>query len=363
MPWLRIPFNPQHFFSNNMTHRSEEASSIAGQAPRTSTSIIQYDNYVRFLIYYQDKAKEFLACHPEFNNPIVYSNCYYRAPSIPLINNHQGQHLISPDSQVYPAKTSTLAVAILDMTVHRDQNTSISYFDPMKSIRNSMIQLEKTLDNACLLDLRWSTHDHAAYWRKMVNDSKSVRKLGSLLVELIDSCSIIAFVADWYKPKECSTLESSRLGTSKWVSILSEEWNVNRESTRRKWERSGANDILRLHNGVLGSSVTKRGKVKKNTDFVKAPRADGESKNNQGDIERNSLDLSTSRRRSDRFSSVRQQIETILDVTDLELSDSEREILDLKIDRLEHTLAEEADFSINWPIAGKYAACFHNSFE
>lgn len=197
----------------------------------------------------------------------------------------------------------------------------------------------------------------------MVNDSKSVRKLGSLLVELIDSCSIIAFVADWYKPKECSTLESSRLGTSKWVSILSEEWNVNRESTRRKWERSGANDILRLHNGVLGSSVTKRGKVKKNTDFVKAPRADGESKNNQGDIERNSLDLSTSRRRSDRFSSVRQQIETILDVTDLELSDSEREILDLKIDRLEHTLAEEADFSINWPIAGKYAACFHNSFE
>ncbi len=353
MPWLRIPFTPQKIFSSYLTLKDEGVTLNDGIAPQTFNPLVQYDDYLKFLIYYQDAKKELLANYPDWNNPMMYSNGYSRAPSIPLINNHQGLHLVASDSHNYPANASTLAVAILDMTVQRDHIACIPYVDPTKSIRNSIIQLEQTLRNACLIDFSWGTYS-AACWRKMVHNTNSIMKLGSLLVDLIDTCSTIAFVSDWYKPKECLPPVNARADSSKITSIVTEEWSSKREITRRKWERSKGNDILRLHNGILSSSLTKRGKLKKTTEIsIDAVCSIAESNESQGESERNSLTLSSSRCRSDRLSTVRQQIETLLGVTESELTSIEKEILEIKLARFEHIMAEEDAFSINWPIAGK----------
>lgn len=360
MPWLRIPFTPQKLFSSYLTLRNEEITTGGESAPQTSNPTIQNDKYLRFLIYYQDTRKEFLANHPDLNNPMVYINGYNRAPPIPLIQNHQGVHMMVSSPHNYPAETSALSVAILDMTIHRDQNLCLPYIDPIQSIRNSIIQLEQTLGNACLLNFSWCTNRNAACWRRTVHNTNSITKLGSLLVNLIDACDIVAFVSQWYTPKECSSPEIANTDSTKWVSILPDEWTSKRESIRRKWERCRGNDILRLHKGTLCPSLKKRGKIKMTTDVsIDAVRADAESTDNRGENDSNSFSLSTSRRRSDRFSTTRQQIETILGVSGMELSDKEKDIVELKLDKLERIVVEVDDVSINWPIAGTKCMLSH----
>lgn len=354
MPWLRIPFTPQKLFSNYLILRNEEVTTGGGSVLQTSNPTIQNDKYLRFLIYYQDSTKEFLANHPDLNNPMAYINEYNRAPPLPLIKNHQGVHLMVSCPHNYPADTSALSVAILDMTVHRDQNLCIPYVDPIQSIRKSIIQLEQTLGNACLLNFSWGTIHNAGCWRRTVHNTNSITKLGSLLVNLIDACDIVAFVSQWYTPKEYSSPEIANADSTKWVSILPEERASKRESIRRKWERSRGNDVLRLYKGTLCPSLNKRGKIKKATEVsIEAVRAEVESIDNQGETELNSFAVASSRRRSDRFSTIRQQIETILGVSDMQLSDSEKDIVELMLDRLERTAADVDDVSINWPIAGK----------
>ena len=124
-----------------------------------------------------------------------------------------------------------------------------------------MICLEQSLRNGCLLDLNWGRNKHCVhdtgFWKKKVEQAKSIRKLCSLLIGLVDSCCLKAFVPHWYNMKESNLIPDG--GTGRLVpSTLSDEWGSKQESIRRKWERCKGNEIQRLFNSLLADTLKRK---------------------------------------------------------------------------------------------------------
>lgn len=276
LPWLRVPFSPQKVFAD----QEMLTNGVLTPSPPNLN--------LRTLISHQKGTQEFLASHSEQNNPMVYLNSYRRAPSVSIVKAHQGLFLFPlndlTEMHIYLTSTVPLSVPILDLTVYQDYNVSIPVFDPIKPIRDNMICLERSLSNACLLDLNWGRNDHlmydAVFWKKKVEKANSIKTLCSLLIDLVDACCLRAFVPHWYKVKESNLSPDGGSGrllpfrdSKEMFSTLSEEWSPKQESIRRKWERCKGNEIRRLLNVLLvdifscnGPPVGKRGKKRKARD-------------------------------------------------------------------------------------------------
>ncbi|KAL7535775.1 hypothetical protein ACHAXR_009233 [Thalassiosira sp. AJA248-18] len=305
LPWLRVPFNPRKVFAAIKTTTTSSVAAAAANnnggiaAPIIAAPLQAFNNpvmmkeedYLRSLIQHQTETMTFLSSNSELNNPMVYSNSYRRAPPVPMVKAQQGNFLYPsntiPDINNYPTKTAALSISLVDLTINRDSHTMrIPYLDPIKSIRDKMIRMEKSLCGACLLDMRWGTSSNdtaigtTTTWKHRVEKSNSIRELASLLIILIDACCLKAFVPHWYKLKEDPEASSVTGGGRispvnndvKESTTVSDDWNPKLESTRRKWDRCKGNEILRLFDGFLGGVFnrqgppTKRGKLRKSRD-------------------------------------------------------------------------------------------------
>jgi len=426
LPWLRIPFSPQKVFA-------DQEMITNGEIPSSPPNFTQ--EFLRTLISHQNETKECLASNSGQNNPMVYLNSYRRAPSVSIVKAHQGLFLFpsndNSDLNNYPTKSVQLSVVLLDLTDPQDYYVSIPVFDPIKPIRDNMICLEQSLRNACLLDLNWDRNKHCVYdagfWKKKVEHAKSIRKLCSLLIGLVDACCLKAFVPHWYNLKESNLIPDG--GTGRLVpSTLSDEWGPKQESIRRRWERCKGNEIRRLFNGLLADALkcknppfSKRGnkrtvrdesndaasssktenkvestisekgstatidasktkladpvramdeQVSSLSDAGKEPVLNGSalspspceqvssksksSKKRKLPRRESSLASSTSRRRSERVNILRQQIDSLLGITETKTSKVERAIDELKLDALEKLLADD-NTAVYWALAGKFA--------
>ena len=266
LPWLRLPFNPQKL--------------IVGQAAALPSAVVPsswslQDTSTRSLMNHYKETQQLLSSHTEEANPTLYSNNYRRAPPVPIIKSHQGQLISSitvPDVNMnaYPNKlTNSLSTMILDVTAERNDNVCVPYFDPIKRVRDKMIAMERSLYGACLLDTQWYVKNDGSIrkknecWRSKIQTATSIKKLSSLLVSLVDASCLRSFVPQWYK----NDVKDQRDERDETLITVPDGWSPQRESTRRKWERSNENDVLRfLSHGELeriGLHKNKRGKLRK----------------------------------------------------------------------------------------------------
>ena len=265
LPWLRVPFNPQRLIA------------MANNGGTVSPNDWTLQNKsIDKLMTHQSEERQRLSNNLAQCNPTIYVNSYRRAPPVQMIKSHQGQlfcHL--PDALHYPGKiTNPLSVPNLDVTTERQYNVHIPRFDPIKPIRDEMIKMERSLNGACLLDVRWDVNENGLIkndsecWKAKVERANSILKLSSLLVELIDATCLKAFDPHWYSAEERRSDHSNN--NSNDSLITSDQWSPKLESTRRKWERCKGNEILRLFNGLedalksgLPENKNKRGKLRK----------------------------------------------------------------------------------------------------
>ena len=273
LPWLRIPFSPQKVFPDQEIRKNGEIS------PLNSSQ-----EYLRSLISHQKDLAS------DSGRALEYLNSYRKAPSVSTVKAlflHPSHDRLDMNNYPYPTNSVPLSATIADMTDRHDYDVSIQVFDPIKPICDNMILLERSLRNACLLNLNWGGTDHhvfaSDFWKKEVEQAKSIKKLSSLLINLVDACCLKAFLPHWYKPNEnnlspdggAGRLSPAKIDSNEFLT-LSEEWSPKQESTRRKWERCQGNEIRRLFqrrfNGLLvdaskskAPSLSKRGSKRKTT--------------------------------------------------------------------------------------------------
>lgn len=170
------------------------------------------------------------------------------------------QSIVSPRSSskllvALPAKSAALSTVLLDVTNRRDRDPRIPYLDPLKSIRDRMTRLERSLGEACLLDANWCIRGDGR-WRERVERSASIQELALLLVSLADACCQRSFLPEWYRKENLNSggvhgIRSPSLSDEDYAkesssSAISEDWTPTLEILRRKWDRCLGNEILRL---------------------------------------------------------------------------------------------------------------------
>ena len=253
LPFLRITFIPQKVFADYCKTSTNEEHATPYRKFMQET--------IQKLISHQEETMQLLSNHSDWNNPMIYSNAYHKAPSIPIIKAQLGHFLLQSNevvniSHYSVSSTVALSIPLLDLTDQLDKNKSIPAFDPIKSIRDKLIFLGRSLDSACLVDLKWTRND---YWKTRVENAKSIRSLSSLLINLIDACCLRAFLPVWHTPKENNINADGGAGrvqpayndSEESFVTLSDEWGPKQASIFRKWERCSGSGIRRLLNGLV----------------------------------------------------------------------------------------------------------------
>ena len=236
LPWRHIKFNPRKIWP--------------------SSSRDEAHDFLQSLVAYQTEERELFLGNSELYNPVLYINNYRRAPPIPILKAHLGQFscpAILHDINNYPTKVSALSISSLDPTSELGPQVRIPYCDPVQSIRDKMIKLEKSLCDACLLDTGWGTRQYGMDedgWKKKIYEANSIRILATLLIKLVDASCSRAFYKQWHELKDNgNTEEVLRLSpgsSNQEFTLISSEWSPEKEKVRRKWERCTISDIIRL---------------------------------------------------------------------------------------------------------------------
>jgi len=253
LPFLRITFRPQKVFADYCKTSTNKEHATPHRKFMQET--------IQKLISHQEETLQLLSNRSEWNNPMIYSNAYHKSPSLPIIKAQLGHFLLQSNEVVSTShygvsSTVALSIPLLDLTDQLDKNKSIPAFDPIKSIRNKLIFLGRSLDSACLFDLKWTRND---YWKTRVENAKSIRSLSSLLINLIDACCLRAFLPVWYTPKENNInadggavrVQPAYNDLEKSFVTLSDEWGPKQASIFRKWERCSGSGIRRLLKGLV----------------------------------------------------------------------------------------------------------------
>jgi hypothetical protein len=229
---------------------------------------VQVDPSLQLLIEHQNQAREHRIKKVEMYNPMTFANGYRRAPHPPTMNalpGAAGVFLLVPSVNYYPVSTP-LSIAMVDSTMEQFRPIEVPYRDHMTSIRDKMITIERSLYDACLIDVNWGLTEEIIdlpFWRRRVEKAKSVKRLSSLLVELIDACCVRAFHSEWY------SLNKQALGHdgSRPINIGKlADFNPKHEIDMRRWERMTSADIFRFDTSRLRKVfdvIEPRGKRKK----------------------------------------------------------------------------------------------------
>jgi hypothetical protein len=249
-PWRQIQFTPQRVF---------------GMQPMDQ---LQVNPSLQLLTQYQGQAREDRIMKVDMYNPMTFQNGYRRAPhpaSMNALPGAAGVFLLVPSVHYYPISTP-LSIAMVDPTIEQFGPIDLPYRDHMTSVRDKMIQMERALYDACLVDMNWGLDEDIIdleFWRRKVYEAKSVKRLSSLLVELIDACCIRAFHSEWYAlNKEALVHDGSKpINIGKLA-----DFNPQHGIHLRRWERMTGADIFRYDAARLSKIfdlIKPRGKRKK----------------------------------------------------------------------------------------------------
>ncbi len=223
-PWRQIQFTPQRVFQ-----------------------MVQNSPSFQLLIEYQNQVRSHRVSKIDQYNPMTFANGYRRAPHPPSMNALPGaaglQWLVS-SANYYPVSTP-LSVSMVDPTVEQFRPIDVPYRDHMQSIRDKMITIERALYDACLIDVEWGIDDDIidlSFWRSKVETAKSVKRLSSLLVELVDACCVRAFHREWYARDQIPTQADAKpINIGKLA-----DFNPKHEIEKRRWERLTGAEIFRF---------------------------------------------------------------------------------------------------------------------
>lgn len=264
-PWIRLSFSPRKLFVD------ASPNAIQPGMVESINKLIAFKNEERLMAVASNSA--------EINNAMLYENKFRRAPADVLVQHQLGQFILPAqmsDIISHTTKVGGLTNASLDPTAEQVPSVRIHYFDPLLSLCDKMVTFERLFRDAYLLDDRWGTNgdemdDYG--WSHRVRSASSITELAALLVKLVDACSLRAFQLKWFAVKDNGNDEEvARLseGQSE-PSALADDWTLEKEQHRRKWERCTGAFILRLlkDDGIAdkifeeGDSTTKRGKKQK----------------------------------------------------------------------------------------------------
>jgi len=129
-----------------------------------------------------------------------------------------------------------------------------SLLDPLQTMKGYAVSLEQNFLRSSLLSPSWGavkkTYSKEA-WRKKVEGCRTVRGLARLVVELIDATNPRAFHEEWGmlpkgKGSDHTDPSEPRDVVFRMYFSLTDNWTVEKEIARRKWERSEVSDILSL---------------------------------------------------------------------------------------------------------------------
>jgi hypothetical protein len=223
-PWRQIQFTPQRIFGMEQNNPS-----------------------LQLLIQHQSQARSQRVSKVELYNPMTFANGYRRAPHPPAMNalpGAAGLQLLVSSMNYYPISTP-LSISMVDPTMEQCRPIDMPYRDHMQSIRDRMITIEHSLYDACLIDVEWGIDEEIIdlpFWRRKVENAKSVKKLSSLLVELVDACCVRAFHGEWYaRDQKSSQLDAKPINIGKLA-----DFDPKHGIEMRRWERLTGADIFRF---------------------------------------------------------------------------------------------------------------------
>ena len=225
-PWRQIQFTPQRIFGIDQNKK---------------------DPSLQLLIEYQNEARAHRVSKVELYNPMTFANGYRRAPHPPSMNalpGAAGVFLLVPSVNYFPISTP-LSISMVDPTMDQFRPIDVPYRDHMQSIRDKMITIERSLYDACLLDMEWGIDEDVIdlpFWRRRVENAKSVKRLSSLLVELIDACCVRAFHGEWYaRDQKAAPNDAKPINIGKLA-----DFDPKHEIEMRRWERLTGSDVFRF---------------------------------------------------------------------------------------------------------------------
>lgn len=193
-------------------------------------------------------------------DPSFYVNDYRTAPLIPPVPRLK--NLPPPDYESRCCVDATLKLSEHlsskfgeDRSVVRALQRRNSVYDPLHLIKGFLRKLEGDLGKACLLKESWPITSYGceeSSWSKEVKDCFSVRRLSSLLLQLVDNAHTRVFIDAWLCPAESKLQNDSFMndllqdaGPS--VKLTSETPSaIMVEANRWQWERSSAHHISLL---------------------------------------------------------------------------------------------------------------------
>ena len=222
-PWRQIQYVPQRVFEMDRNNPS-----------------------LQLLIRHQNEMRIRRVSRVESFNPMTFANAYRRAPHPPAMSalpGTSGVYLLVSSLNYYPISTP-LSIAMVDPTIEKFNPIEMPYRDHMQSIRDKMITIERALYDACLIDAKWGIEEDEIdlpFWRRKVEKAKTIKRLSSLLIELVDACCLRAFHKEWYiRDQKVASIDTKSINIGKLC-----DFNPKHAIELRRWERLTSADIFR----------------------------------------------------------------------------------------------------------------------
>jgi len=231
-PWCQIPFNPFEIWRDlNFTLGQSELRLLEEKR----SEYIQYFNRV------------------ESYNPSSYINAYREAMLPAYLTPTAGSIKPKPSYRKEDVMRSTLVQGITRETISDSKyfQTLLSHrqhYDPSHVCKDYILRLEKSLLKSCLLNDLWGTNKKIvqSLWHKNVLRCSSVLNIAKLCVQLVDAAHSRAFYEEWNKPITQTRSKHSSSSVQRMTIVLPDDWTSEKEYTKRKWERGGLREMIRL---------------------------------------------------------------------------------------------------------------------
>ena len=191
-------------------------------------------------------------------DPSAYQNKYRKAPHLGPLRKVQEPYLSDYESLCGSAPVSLLSTLLSQggpsfKAIVSTLRNGTSLFDPYQMIRVYVLELEKKLSKAQLLDEAWGTKNvkgNIDAWACSVKKCNSIPRLAKLALKLVDTAHPRAFVESWYhvaasKSQDSLTSKAS-VDEAPVYFRMSSGSDTKVESLRRHWERSLSGNIPNL---------------------------------------------------------------------------------------------------------------------
>lgn len=202
-------------------------------------------------------------------DPFLYHNKYYGAPisiMTKLGSAHNMVKLMYKTFETECNKPNTATISELltqdfsfDSKISASLNTRAGLFDPFQILKGYMLNLEHTLRRSCMVNEFWEGgrfKSRGEIWIARVEEARSLRALSRLLLKLVNAMHTNAFSPSWFQSHVAKNADLDASESERNYQALPNDWSVEKEKLKRKWENTPAKMILSLcsdsDDGLMG---------------------------------------------------------------------------------------------------------------